>query len=116
MDRPHVNREARGKRPTFNPVPGIDQAMAMIMVLASEIAMLRDRIDAGERVAKVYGIDLAAGIEALELDEAALHAREERRQDFLDRLFYLSRKEAAEARLEETREGYENTIADIAVN
>jgi hypothetical protein len=116
MDRPHVIRDAKGKRPSFNPVPVIDQAMAMIMVLAGEIAMLRDRVDAGERVAKAHGIDLSAGIDALELDEAALQEREERRQDFLDRLFYLSRKEAAEARTEETREGYENTIADIAVN
>jgi hypothetical protein len=116
MDRPHVIKNAKGKRPTFNPAQGIDQAMSMIMVLASEVAMLRDRLDAGERVAKAHGIDLAAGIEALEFGEEALQQREAYRQDFLDRLFYLARKEAAEASAQETSEGFEATVAEIAVN
>lgn len=115
MDRPHVIRNAKGKRPAFSPTTGIDQAMSMIMVLASEVSMLRDRIDAGERVAKAHGIDLAAGIEALELDEAALQEREAARQDFLGRLFYLARKEAAEAAAQESTQGFEATIAEIAV-
>lgn len=115
-DRPHVIKDAKGKRPQFYEQPGIDQLMSMVMVLAGEVCMLRDRMDAQERVAKAHGIDLAAGIEALELDEEALQAREAYRQDFLDRLFYLARKEANEAKAEESDESYRATIADIAVN
>ena len=115
-DRPHVVKDARGKRPQFHDAPGVDKALSMIMVLASEVAVLRDRLDSAERVAKLQGLDLAAGIEALELDQPALEAREAWRQDFLDRLFYLARKEASEAAEDDSDSRYSATIADIAVN
>lgn len=113
-DRPHVIRNARGKRPQFYDTPGLDQAMSMIMVLANELSVVRDRLDAAERVAKQHGMDLATGIDALELDEAALEEREQRRQDFMSRLFYMMRKEASEAAGDETDESFRSTIASIA--
>lgn len=114
-NRPHVIRHARGKRPEFYETPGLDHAMSMIMVLAGEIATLRDRLDSAERVAKASGLDLAAGIETLELDQAALEEREERRQDFLRRLYYLQLKDADEAAQAQTSEGFNATIAEIAL-
>lgn len=113
-DRPKMVRDARGKRPEFYDTPGLDQAMSMIMVLANEVSVLRDRQDAAERVAKAHGMDLAAGIEKLELDEAALNEREQQRQDFLSRLFYVMRKEANEAAGAETGDAYKETIESIA--
>lgn len=115
QQRPHVIRHARGKRPDFYDTPGVDEAMSMIMVLAGEIAVLRDRMDSAERVAKANGIDLAAGIEAMVLDQSALEEREAWRQDFLSRLFYLATKQAAEAAEEQTEDAFRQTIADIAV-
>ncbi len=114
-DRPRVQRDARGKRPQFYEVPGLDQAMSMIMVLANELAVLHDRLDSAERVHKAHGLDLAAEIEKLSLDEEALASRETWRQDFLERLHYLLRKEAREAAAEETADTYGKTIAEIAV-
>lgn len=114
QDRPHVIKDAKGKRPQFHDAPGMDQAMSMIMVLANELAVLHDRIDAHERVSKKHDIDLAAEVEALVLDEEALEQREAWRQNFLDRLFYLARKDSTEAANAETRDGYKKTIADIA--
>lgn len=64
---------------------------------------------------KASGLDLAAGIETLELDQAALEEREERRQDFLRRLFYLQLKDADEAAQAHTAEGFNQTIAEIAL-
>lgn len=115
MTRPHVVKDAKGKRPQFYDTPGVDQAMSMIMVLANELSVLRDRLDSAERVAKAGGLDLAGGIEILVLDQEALEAREARRQDFLQRLFYLSRKEAAEAARAESEGSYRKTIEEIAV-
>ncbi len=114
-NRPHVIKDSRGKRPAFYAAEGIDNLTSMVMVLASELTVLRDRLDAAERVARASGIDLAAGIESLELDEDALRSRESWRQDFFDRLFYLARKEANEAANAETRESYDQAIEDIAV-
>ena len=115
MDRPHVVKDARGKRPQFYPVSGLDHAMSMIMVLAGEIAVIHDRLDSAERVAKANGLDLAAGIETLVLDQDALEAREAWRQDFLERIYYLMRKDAREAAEAETADSYDATIAEIAV-
>jgi hypothetical protein len=91
VDRPHVVKDAKGKRPDFYEAPGLDQAMSMIMVLAGEMAVLHDRLDSAERVMAANGVD------------------------FLDRLFYLMRKDAAEAARAETAAGYRQTIEDIAV-
>lgn len=114
-NRPHVIKSAKGKRPHFYDVPGMDQAMSMIMVLANELAVLHDRMDSAERILASNGIDFAKGIEQLELDQKALEAREAWRQDFLDRLFYLMRKDAADAASAATAESYRKTIEDIAV-
>lgn len=112
----HVVKDARGKRPQFHESPGVDKAMSMVMVLASELSALRDRLDSAERVAKASGLDLAVGIEALELDQQALEEREAWRQGFLDRLFYLARKEASEAATNDSADRYREAIEDIAVN
>lgn len=115
MSRPQVVKDAKGKRPQFYDTPGVDQAMSMIMVLANELSVLHDRLDSVERVAKAHGIDLASGIDALELDQTALEAREAWRQNFLERLFYLMRKQSSEAASAETDSSYRKTIEEIAV-
>lgn len=113
-ERPHVVRHARGKRPQFYETPGLDAAMSMIMVLANELCVVRDRLDSAERVAATKGIDLAGGIETLQLDQTALEEREARRQDFLQRLFYHQLKDADEAAQAHTEATYNAAIHDIA--
>jgi hypothetical protein len=112
--RPHVQRYAKGKRPQFYDVPGLDQAMSMILVLANELSVLHDRLDSVERVSKAKGLDLAAEIETLHLDQDALEARETWRQDFLQRLYYLTLKDAKEAAEAETAESYRAAVENIA--
>ncbi len=114
--RPHVIRDAKGKRPQFYDVPGLDQAMSMIMVLANEVSVLHDRLDSMERVHQAKGLDIAAEIETLTLDQDALAEREAWRQDFLSRLYYLLRKEAAEVAAGDTAETYVGAIDEIAVS
>lgn len=111
-----LERHARGKRPNFYDTPGMDDAMAMILVLANELSVVRDRLDTVERVAAAKGIMLDAEIEAYEPDQAVLEAREARRQDFLSRLFYLARKQAAELASGDSAERYQGALDDIAVN
>lgn len=114
-DNPNIIKNAKGKRPKFYENTGVDQLMSMVMVLASEVTVLRDRVDAGERASLANGFDLASAIDKLELDETALQEREAWRQGFLDRLFYLARKEANEAAEGESKDSYNKTIEEIAV-
>jgi hypothetical protein len=111
-----LERNARGKRPNFYETPGMDEAMSMIMVLANELMVVRDRLDTVEKVAAAKGIMLDAEIEAYEPDQAVLEARELRRQDFLSRLFYLAKKQAAELQSGDSAERYTKALDDIAVN
>ena len=111
-----LERNARGKRPQFYATPGLDEAMSMIMVLANELSVVRDRLDTVEKVAAAKGLVLDAEIEAFEPDQATLEARELRRQDFLARLFYLARKQAAELQTDDSAERYAATLDDIAEN
>lgn len=110
-----MRRDARGKRPTFYQDPALDQMMSMIMVLAGEVSVLADQLDATHRVLANHGIDAAQEIAAMTFDDAALEQREARRQAMLERMFYLVRKEAAEASAAETAESYRQTIDEIAV-
>jgi hypothetical protein len=107
-------RHAKGKRPQFSDTAGVDQLMSMVLVLASELSVVRDRLDAIERVAASRGLNLAAEIDALPLDQAALESREARRQDLFQRLYYLMRKEAAELAASDTTERYKAVIDDIS--
>ena len=112
----HLERNARGKRPQFYAAPGLDEAMSMIMVLANELSVVRDRLDTVGKVAAAKGVMLDAEIEAFEPDQATLEARELRRQDFLARLFYLARKQAAELQTDDSAERFSSALDDIAVN
>jgi hypothetical protein len=111
-----LERNAKGKRPLFYDTPGMDEAMSMIMVLANELMVVRDRLDTVEKVAAAKGVMLDAEIEAFEPDQEVLEARELRRQDFLARLFYLARKQAAELQSNDSAERYKKALEDIAVN
>jgi hypothetical protein len=111
-----LERNAKGKRPLFYDTPGMDEAMSMIMVLANELMVVRDRLDTVEKVAAAKGVMLDAEIEAFEPDQAVLEERELRRQDFLARLFYLARKQAAELGSGDSAERYKKALEDIAVN
>lgn len=112
--RPHAERHARGARPQFYAESGLDHAMSMILVLASELSVLRDRVDAMERVGKRHGIDFAAEIDALQLDQAALESRENARQELLRRLYYLASKEAQELAENDTSERLKQVVATCA--
>jgi len=107
-----MRRHARGKRPQFYEETGLDQAMSMILVLASEFSTLRDRLDTVERVARDGG--LGDAIEAYVPSQEVLETREKRRQAFLERLYYLALKDAAEAAEADTPERFVETVSEIA--
>jgi hypothetical protein len=107
-------RTVRGKRPEFYETPGVDEAMSMILVLAQEFAVLRERLDSAEIVAARHGIPLAREIESLVLDEATLRSREAWRQGFYERLFYLAAQRRAELEQQQTGAGFAKVIDDVA--
>ncbi|MCS6987581.1 MAG: hypothetical protein NZM40_09185 [Sphingomonadaceae bacterium] len=114
MTAARLPRDARGRRPQFYAAQGLDQAMSMILVLAAELSVMRERMDTLEGVLAAHGIDATAAIEAHEPSPETLARREAWRQAFLARLYYLARKDAADAARGETEQAFRRTIEDIA--
>jgi hypothetical protein len=88
--------------------------MSMILVLANEMMVMRDRLDTVEQVAASKGVFVDQDIEAYQPDQQVLDAREQRRQDFLERLYYVARKEVAELSVSDSSENFQRTLEEIA--
>lgn len=108
------SRHAKGKRPQFYQAEGMDEAMSMILVLASEFSAMRDRLDVVERIAAAKGIFLQDEIENFEADEATAAARDGRHSELLERLYYLTLKKAEEQQLGDSAERYSEVLAELA--
>ncbi len=107
-------RTVRGKRPGFFETPGVDDALSMVLILAQEIAVLRERLDSAERVIAKHGIPLAEEIEALPLDTDLLESREQWRQDYYERLFYLAKQRRAELEQKHSEDSYRDVLDKVA--
>lgn len=82
-----IPRSAKGPRPAFFAgEPGADQLLGMLMAVASEVAVLRERMDTIEQIAVARGIPLAADIEAYEPTIADRERREAWRQQYMQRV------------------------------
>ena len=95
-ERLHLVRTARGGRPRFSTDPEVDRVMAIAMALASELAVLRERLDTVETLAARKGVLLAEEIENFLPDNEQELARQQWRHDFLERILYILRAEADE--------------------
>jgi hypothetical protein len=77
---------AKGAQPHFFDDPNIDRLLSMIMDMALEFSVLRERLDTHERVAAAKGAYTPADIEAYEPTDEVRAARETWRNRFVDKL------------------------------
>jgi len=107
-------RHSKGKRPQFYENENFDELMSMILVLASEFCGMRDRLDTFERVAAEEGTSFAEKIENFEPDPETVVTRNERRNAFLKKLYYLTLKRAEEQKANDSKEQYEQVVAETS--
>jgi hypothetical protein len=69
--------EASGRRPAFFDAPGMDQLLSMVLEIAAELWVVRERVFILEAVLKQQGIDVTDAIEsyAPNAEEAAALAK-----------------------------------------
>jgi len=77
---------AKGRRPYFFEDPNTDKLLAMILALAGEVSVLRDRLDLHERLARQGKPGTSENIEAYRLTEAEEDERAAYRAKALDRV------------------------------
>lgn len=78
--------KARGKRPAYFDDPATDRLVSMVMALAGEVAVVRERLDTVERLLDANGTVSRADIEAYAPDRAAAHARGLMTREFVARV------------------------------
>jgi hypothetical protein len=108
-----VKRSIKGRRPQFFEDVETDRLQGMMMAMATEMAMLYERVDTLERVAARKGIVLTDELQRFEPDETVQSEREAWRQKFLARLFYLYREELDDRLAHENDEQYRQFLKDV---
>lgn len=86
-------KRARGPRPQYFADPAVDKLLVMLMTLAEEVSVLRERLDSFERVAAANGAVTLAEIEDYRPDEAASVERAQARVAYLERLLRVVSEE-----------------------
>jgi hypothetical protein len=107
-----ATRRAKGAQPHFFDDPNIDRLVTMIMVMAEEISVLRERLDTHERLAAKGKKATPANIETYAPDLKVEDAREELRAAMLARVFRLIAVD--DTRIAESEGAYQDYIATFA--
>lgn len=89
-----ANQKARGKRPYFLESKQTEQVLSIVMAVAQELAVLRERQDTLERLLEKHGLPGAAAIEAFVPDDAAREARGRWTQEYLARILRILQQDA----------------------
>jgi hypothetical protein len=92
------DRPAKAPYPHFYADPNIDRLMTMVMNLAAEVAVLRERLDTHEQVAAAKQLFTPADIEAYDPADDIRAARDAWRNRFLDRLLTVVQEDMEKAR------------------
>jgi len=109
-----VKRTIKGRRPQFFDDPAVDQLHGMVMAMATEMAVLYERIDTMERIAGAKGVMMREELARYRPDEQAQAEREAWRQRFLGRLFYLYREDLDDRLGQENEAQYQRFLKDIS--
>ncbi len=81
--------KAKGKRPWFLDDPDTEKLMNIVLVLAQEMSVMRERMDTIETLLEQDGAVTKAAIEAFEPTKAQADARGLWTQEFLARVFRI---------------------------
>ena len=78
--------KAKGKRPAYFDDPAIDRTLSIVMAVAGEVAVLRERLDTVERLLDAKGTIGRADIEAYVPDRAAGQERGLLHKEYIARI------------------------------
>ena len=104
-----LKRKARGERPYFFADPNVDKVIAMVMGLAGEVAVMRDRLDTLERLLERTGALQRADMESFTPDAVTVAERAAWREAFLGEVLRIVEIEV-EALAHGDQERYDSAI------
>lgn len=107
-----LKRKAKGERPYFFPDPAVDKVVAMVMGLAGEVAVMRDRQDTVERLLESRGLLKRAEIETYVPGSKVMLERAAWRETFLGEVLRIVEIELEGAASGDTAP-YDSAIAAV---
>jgi hypothetical protein len=110
-----LKRKAKGQRPTFFDDPDTDKLVSMLMGLAGEVSVMRDRMDTIERLLGEKGLLSQSDIDNFEPPEDVLMQRAETREMFLGEITRVITSELEDFD-SDSGESYENIIEMVENN
>jgi len=84
-----LSRVHKGRRPSFFDDPAIDQVMTFVLELATELAVVRERLDTVERLLDQKTSVSRADIEAYRADPQVAEERAAWREAYLNRVLRM---------------------------
>lgn len=88
-----AGNKARGKRPTYFKNADVDRLLSMLMALAGELAVTRERMDTLERLLAARGLLEREAIDTYVPDSDAASQRALWHQDFIARILRVIQQE-----------------------
>lgn len=104
---------SKGRRPYFFEDPNIDKLLAMVLALAGEISLLRDRLDTHERLARKGLPGTPENIEAYAPSDGEEDERAATRAASLDRVLRIVKQGSLED-VEAAERAYNEIVEDVA--
>ena len=84
-----LQKHSKGQRPQFFSDPAIDKLLAMVMALAGEVAVMRDRNDTLERLIDDKGLITKDEIESYHPSAEVMAERDAWRADYLSHILRI---------------------------
>ena len=102
-------RTAKGKKPGYFADPATDKLLQMVVTLAGELSVVRDRLDLVERLASEAGAFDRGKLETLALSETDKAERDANRADFVARILRVLEQDLEEITNPEAR-GFDELV------
>lgn len=97
-----VGRTARGRRPRYFADPATDRLMSMVLTLAEELSVVRERLDTVERLLARTRTLPPGTVDQYTPDDTAAKARSDARRRFIERLLRAATIDQGEQGVEPT--------------
>lgn len=111
-----MSRKAKGRRPYFFENQETDMLVAMLMAVAGELAVTRDRLDTLERLLEEHGTLNREALENYAPDSDVMEQREAWREEYLERILRIIHHELESQKSGESDNGYERVVEELTRN
>lgn len=88
-----ANAKAKGERPYFFDDPAVERVLSITMAVATELAVMRERMDTIERLLEAGTPVTKASIDAFRPDDEAARQRQQWHADYIARILRIVHQE-----------------------